>query len=455
MYARPPVVILAAGRGERLCEGEKKPPKPLISVLGLTLLERVILSCKGAGIEEFFIVLGYREAEIELRFLEWGKKYKVSITTVKNQDWKNGNGTSALACSPFLSSAFLLVMCDHLFDPQVIAQLIAEGKDGEACYVVVDRRTEQVFDIEDATRVQVQDGRISAIGKGLEAYNAVDTGIFLCWPFLFDALRQAQLEGDGTLSGGIRRLAKQKRMKAVDLGEHLWLDVDTPKALKRARRLLMKRLVKTDEDGFISQWFNRPLSVRFSAQLVTHCPLEQVTPNMISLASFFLILLGAFLFVFGGYAVSLAAGILCQIGSITDGCDGEVARLTFRTSRFGAWLDTLFDRYGGAAIVTGVSYGFWRFHPTPWVWLGGIFALTGFLLASYTKKEYAIRYGEGFPNKGVWAKLIKRDLRIFMVLLGAILGYPYFFLLAIGAVSHLGIGRLFWQVYKGRQTVTR
>ena len=42
-----------------------------------------------------------------------------------------------------------------------------------------------------------------------------------------------------------------------------------------------------------------------------------------------------------------------------------------------------------------------------------------------------------------------------MVLLGAIFGYPYFFLLAIGAVSHLGIGRLFWQVYQGRQTATR
>ena len=149
------------------------------------------------------------------------------------------------------------------------------------------------------------------------------------------------------------------------------------------------------------------------------------------------------------------AGILCQIGSIMDGCDGEVARLTFGTSRFGAWLDTLFDRYGDAVIVTGVSYGFWRFHPSPWVWLGGIFALTGFLLASYTKKEYAIRYGGGVPNKGVWAELLKRDLRIFMVLLGAILGYPYFFLLAIGAVSHLGIGQLFWQVYQGRQTATR
>lgn len=66
----------------------------------------------------------------------------------------------------------------------------------------------------------------------------------------------------------------------------------------------------------------------------------------------------------------------------------------------------LIDRYGDALIVIGVSYDFWRFHPTPWVWLGGILAVSGFLLA-------------------------------------------------IGAVSHLGIGRLFWQVYQSRQTATR
>lgn len=53
--------------------------------------------------------------------------------------------------------------------------------------------------------------------------------------------------------------------------------------------------------------------------------------------------------------------------------------------------------------------------------------MTGFLLASYTKKEHAIRYERGFHNKGVWVELIRRDLRMSIVLLGAILGYRYFF----------------------------
>jgi CDP-L-myo-inositol myo-inositolphosphotransferase len=148
---------------------------------------------------------------------------------------------------------------------------------------------------------------------------------------------------------------------------------------------------------------------------------------------------------------SLFAGILIQLGSILDGCDGEVARLTFSKSRFGAWLDTLLDRYGDAAVATGITVGFWRVHPSPWAWLGGMAALTGFLLASYTKKEHALRYRKSIPG-GFLARLIKRDLRLFGLFLGAVFGYPYFALLFLGLLSHVGIGHLFWTVSRGKTT---
>ncbi len=45
----------------------------------------------------------------------------------------------------------------------------------------------------------------------------------------------------------------------------------------------------------------------------------------------------------GGYASTLAAGLLFQFVSIFDGCDGEIARLTFRFSELGTRLDNLFD----------------------------------------------------------------------------------------------------------------
>lgn len=441
-----PAVILAAGRGERLSRAEKSP-KPLTLLLGLTLLERAVLSGKAAGIEEFYIVIGYRGEEIQPRLPEWGKKHRVRIHAVMNPSWPQGNGTSVLACAPYLTSSFLLLMSDHLVDSTVITYLIEEGKDQQMCYLAVDRRIDRVFDRQDATRVYVDDGRVTAIGKGLEPYNGIDTGIFLCRPFLFAVLAEVQKEGDGSLSCGIRRLAEQGKVQAVEFGDRFWLDVDTPKALKHARKVLLQQVVKTAEDGFIARWLNRRLSVRISAWLLSHQITAPLSPTAISVVGFLILVLGAIVFVFKGYPATLIAGILVQLGSIVDGCDGEVARLTFRTSRFGAWLDTLLDRYGDAAVVTGTTYGFWRLHPTPWVWVGGIVALAGFLLTSYTKKEYALRYQQEIPA-GMWVRLTKRDLRLFALFLGAILGRPYFALLAAGFVSHVGIARLLWREYQ-------
>jgi len=389
----PPAVILAAGRGERLSVGASSPPKPLTPLLGLTLLERVILLCKVAGIDEFYVVLGHCQEEIQPHLATWGPKYRILIHAVDNPIWLEGNGTSVLACAPHLSSSFLILMSDHLVDPTAISHLIKEGAEEEACYLLVDHRVDRVFDPQDATRVHVDEGKITAIGKRLEPYNGIDTGVFLCQPFLFDALKEARAEGDGSLTGAIRRVADQGKMRAVDYGDR---------------------------------------------------------PTAISLVSFLIVFLGALLFVPKGYAASLFAGILIQLGSVLDGCDGEVARLTFRSSRFGAWLDTLLDRYGDAAVAVGITWGFWRAHPSPWVWLGGVVALTGFLLTSYSKKEYALRYGKSFPN-GIWARLIKRDLRLFGLFLGAVLGYPYFALLVLGLFSHVGIGLLFWKVSRGVQ----
>ena len=147
---------------------------------------------------------------------------------------------------------------------------------------------------------------------------------------------------------------------------------------------------------------------------------------------------------------TILAGLVIQLSSIVDGCDGEVARLKFKSSKFGGWFDTILDRYADTAIVAGVSFGYWLAHPHAVVWLGAIFALTGFIMASYTKKEFVIRY-QSDPPGGLFGKLIKRDVRIFAIMLGAIVNLPYETMLLAGFLSHIGIGLM---LIKGhRQTI--
>ena len=73
------------------------------------------------------------------------------------------------------------------------------------------------------------------------------------------------------------------------------------------------------------------------------------------------------------------------------------------------------------------------------VWLGGGVALSGFILASYTKKEYALRYGHKLPG-GTVGKILQRDVRLFVLFLGALINRPFEAMVLIGLLSHFGVG---------------
>ena len=72
----------------------------------------------------------------------------------------------------------------------------------------------------------VEDGRVTDIGKEIRNYNAVDTGIFLCTPGIFEALETAISHGKEGLSDGIRELARCLRMETMDIGDLFWQDID-------------------------------------------------------------------------------------------------------------------------------------------------------------------------------------------------------------------------------------
>ncbi len=439
----PPAVILAAGEGHRLNGVNGGSPKPLTPILGLTLLERAILSCKEVGVLEFYVVIGYH-ADIMIHYLHvLEQRLSVMIQPVKNPDWREGNGSSALSAAPYISRPFFLLMCDHLFDPTILQLLLTAGKNTTDCLLAVDRHHGRVFELEDATKVQLNGNDITGIGKEKASFDAIDTGLFLCQPSLFGALEVAKSRGQHSLSAGLVELIRSREFRAVTIGERFWFDIDTPKSLSRAKRTMLQSLSKPVEDGFVSRYLNRPVSRRISEILIR----TPISPNGISLLSFAVAIVGAVTFCLGGHAWTILAGLVIQLSSIVDGCDGEVARLRFQSSKFGGWFDTILDRYADTSIVAGVSFGYWLAHPHAAVWLGAIFALTGFIMASYVKKEFVIRY-QSKPPSGLFGKLIKRDLRIFAIMLGAIVNLPYEIMLLVGLLSHVGIG---WVLLKGHR----
>jgi choline kinase len=232
-------VILAAGLGSRLAPegGHEQYSKPLMVVGGQSLLERTIGCCRAAGVERILVVTGFRAELVEA---EVARVDRGDLEVVHNPDWQRANGLSLYACRERLDHPFLLMMSDHLFDPSILADLAALAPPEGSVTLAVDRAIDQVFDLDDATKVVIEDGRIAAIGKELSDYNAIDCGLFLCTPAIFAALGQAREErgGDCSLSQGMQILGQRGRFLPFDIGGRWWQDVDTPEMLAHAASML-------------------------------------------------------------------------------------------------------------------------------------------------------------------------------------------------------------------------
>lgn len=228
-------LIIAAGMGTRL--RSRAEVKPLAPLHGVPLIEQVIRLARAGGASEFVVATGYESARLEAFLAPLADRLEVPVATAHNPHWERPNGHSVLAAADLLAGDFLLLMADHLFDPAIVALLIAERRAEAALTLAADRRLDSpTLDIDDATKLLLgEDGRIRRIGKTIEPYDAVDTGLFLATPRLLDALRASIEAGAaGSLSDGVQRLAEAGEAWTLDIGDRWWIDVDDEAAFARA-----------------------------------------------------------------------------------------------------------------------------------------------------------------------------------------------------------------------------
>ena len=247
-------VILAAGRGSRL--GTASASKPLSQVQGRALIDWVILSARHAGVREFVVVTGFARSALERHLRTLAARLQVRIDCAFNPEWRRGNGTSASCARALAGDPFLLLMADHVFDPDILTRLADECPAPGELVLAADfgTRRHPTVDLEDVTRVLVEDGRIARIGKGLEDYNAFDTGIFISTSALFDALAESQGAGDASLTGGVRVLAALGAARVMDIGRRSWVDVDDEPSRALAERMLATAAAIDGEDSGEAVW---------------------------------------------------------------------------------------------------------------------------------------------------------------------------------------------------------
>lgn len=234
-------VILAAGMGTRLAgASDQTRLKPLTPVGGVPLIQRTIQSLELAGCTEIVIVLGFGFHEMRTEILEVTRTLDtLPITFVYNDRYQLKNGLSVLAAKDHIQGTFVLTMADHVLSDEMMLLAGTHTPPEGGATLLVDYRVDAVFDLEDATKVFVKDGWIKTIGKELPGGNAIDTGVFVCTEALVEKIAEINKnKGDASLSEGVQMLASEGRMRALDIGDAFWQDVDTPEMLAHAEAML-------------------------------------------------------------------------------------------------------------------------------------------------------------------------------------------------------------------------
>ncbi len=221
-------VILAAGDGGRLHPYTQDTPKVLLRVGGQRLIGYALDALGAAGISEIAVVVGHQSEKIQAALED---NYPL-VTFVYNENHVGENALSVHAARQFVGcEPFVLSMGDHVTGTDIVQRLLADER--EDCVLCVDSDARHSSQINDGTRVDVDScGYIRAmIGKDLEVWNAIDTGVFMMTEEVFPVIEH--LTGEKGIHVGITDMINymgeiNRPFAACDVRGTFWADIDTP-----------------------------------------------------------------------------------------------------------------------------------------------------------------------------------------------------------------------------------
>lgn len=346
-------------------------------IAGLPLLHRVLLSGSKAGVQRW-IVLVQHEAQ-------WVRSSLATTYKLRDIAWQvydlptaePGNLTAA-----FPAEDVLVVTVPAVFDYRLLADL-QDALAPTLCVTTAAAPT--------PADIVVHDGRIvTGATQGAPAYRS--TGILRCsGTQVGQVLSQAWAEVRQSPSVHtvlLNRLLAQAPVRALDVSRRLWLLITEPldTSVATAEAQLLRSLGR-EGDSVLVRTVDRRLSQALTKRLMH----TSVTPNQITLGSAAVGLMGAFFLAQPSQVWQVLGSLLFLLSTIMDGCDGEIARLTFQESAFGAKLDLIMDNIVHLVLFPSIALGLYRReYETLYFVLGGL-TLGGILASIAVYLPYLLR----------------------------------------------------------------
>lgn len=218
------------------------------------------------------------------------------------------------------------------------------------------------------------------------------------------------------------------------------------------------------EDGIIATHFNSKISIR----IVKYLARTAITPVQVSIVSFLMSIVAGLCFSLGIYFYTVIGAVLVQLSFILDMCDGELARYKNKCSKFGAWLDRVFDRLSEFSIFFGICVGIYRYSHNPRIWILGLTTIFTLSLLNYSSDILGSLSSTGklLRNNSVEKinkflrikKFIKpgylsfgRDMQMFLIFLGCIFNQIvllFWVIIIVGNAHWLVRAFIYWRHFK-------
>lgn len=163
---------------------------------------------------------------------------------------------------------------------------------------------------------------------------------------------------------------------------------------------------------------------------------SRISPNLFTLIGFIITIFAGFLY---GKGAFLFAGITLIVAGLFDILDGDIARISKKVTKFGAFLDSTLDRYSDFAILMGMFYYYYYSRNTLACSLV-LLTILGSYLVSYTRAR-AESLGESCK-----VGIGDRAIRIIIIIIGSFFG-PRIFVAFLGLLAVLTNLTAIYRIY--------
>jgi phosphatidylglycerophosphate synthase len=407
---------------------------PLTPIVGVSLFQRTVLTLQRAGIRQLIVLSGPEEEQLKQALLK-GPRVMVPVRWMPIREFPLDDPRTWESLAAEVRGFCLLSGVGTVFPRSLIEELRRDVQTGQAVVVGPPMAHGQGSKTVERAWRSGQSGGIADM-MVLPASELIAAGRLAAESEMVPMTRWLER---AAVDGRVRLLSG-----AIDDPSRWYQPVLTQADVREAERRLYSSL-KGEFEGFVDRHFNRKLSRWFTRVFIG----VGWSPNAITILATAVGLLAAGGFALGTYVAGVGAALLFQLAAVIDCSDGEVARLTFTESPFGAWLDIALDNVVHMAIFGGIAIGAYQQAAGAWIPLVlGAAAILGnalsFLLVNRAQKIKTASEWKT-PLHAAWSDVMlknvaSRDFSV-VVLLFALLGNleVFLWLAAIGSLAFAGV----------------